>query len=65
MRCGVRVQLDPERGPELWRRIFLGAARSSGFLALYCTLAWRGACAGFQLTGTCTSFGIAASCWTG
>ncbi|KAK9821013.1 hypothetical protein WJX74_000943 [Apatococcus lobatus] len=57
--------VDPERAPELWRRIFLGAARSSGFLALYCTLAWRGACAGFQLTGTSTSFGIAASCWTG
>ena len=31
------------------------------------TVPWPGggACAGFQLTGTSTSFGIAASCWTG
>jgi hypothetical protein len=55
-------------GPDaaaLWAKILKGAARSSAFLALYCTLAWRGACAGFRLTGRLTPGGIAASAWTG
>lgn len=55
-------------GPEaaaLWAKVLKGAARSSAFLALYCTLAWRGACAGFTVTGRITPAGIAASAWTG
>ena len=40
--------LDPKRAPDIARRAALGAMRSSLFLSLYCTLAWRGACVGFQ-----------------
>lgn len=47
----------------LWYKIAFGTARSSLFLALYCTLAWTGACAGWQLSGRTTSALIAASCW--
>ena len=43
----------------------LGILRSSTFLALYCGLAWRGACGGFQLTHSITSAQIPLSCWTG
>lgn len=55
-------------GPDaaaLWAKVLKGAARSSAFLALYCTLAWRGACLGFTATGRITPGGIAASAWTG
>ena len=40
--------LDPKLAPDIGRRAALGAMRSSLFLSLYCTLAWRGACVGFQ-----------------
>ena len=40
--------LDPKLAPDIARRAALGAMRSSLFLSLYCTLAWRGACVGFQ-----------------
>ena len=43
--------LDPKLAPDIARRAALGALRSSLFLSLYCTLAWRGACVGFQHTG--------------
>ena len=42
--------LNPKMAPDIGRRVALGALRSSLFLALYCTLAWRGACVGFQWT---------------
>ena len=34
-------------------------------LSLYCTLAWRGVCTGFNVSGRATGDVIAASCWTG
>lgn len=48
---------------EIWVKVIKGALRSSAFLALYCALAWRGACAGFQLTKVTSGRIIAASCW--
>lgn len=42
---------DPDTAARIWGRVGLGTLRSSLFLALYCTLAWRGACAAFQSTG--------------
>lgn len=47
----------------LCSKVALGVLRSSLFLSLYCTLAWRGACAGFNLTGRTTGAVIAGSCW--
>lgn len=47
----------------LWPKIVKGCLRSSLFLSLYCTLAWRGVCVGFQTTGTSTGTVIASSCW--
>lgn len=41
----------------------LGVLRSSLFLSLYCTLAWRGACTGFNAAGRTTGAIIAGSCW--
>lgn len=55
--------LNPAVAPELWKKIALGGLRSSVFLGLYCSLAWGGACGGFQLTGKATGAGIAATCW--
>lgn len=40
--------LDLKLASDIARRAALGAMRSSLFLSLYCTLAWRGACVGFQ-----------------
>ena len=37
--------------------------RSSLFLSLYCTLAWRGACATFNMAGRTTGGLIAAGAW--
>lgn len=45
------------------RKMTVGVLRSSLFLSLYCTLAWRGACAGFNLAGRTTGAVIASSCW--
>ncbi|KAK9806740.1 hypothetical protein WJX72_001016 [[Myrmecia] bisecta] len=57
--------IQKETAAKIWRRVGLGVLRSSLFLALYCTLAWRGACAAHNLTGRTTGFIIAASCWAG
>jgi len=35
--------LRPATAGTIWLKVARGAARSSLFLALYCTLAWRGA----------------------
>jgi len=51
--------------PRIWGKVLKGALRSSAFLALYCTLCWRGACAGFQATGSCAPQVIAGSAWAG
>lgn len=56
--------LGPE-APGIWVKAAVAAARSSLFLSLYCTLAWRGACIGHQLTGNSTGLILASSCWTG
>mmetsp|Transcript_5717 Transcript_5717/g.16345 ORF Transcript_5717/g.16345 Transcript_5717/m.16345 type:complete len:591 (+) Transcript_5717:231-2003(+) len=53
------------QAPQIWAKAAAAAARSSLFLSLYCTLAWRGACVGHQVTGNSTGFILAASCWTG
>lgn len=55
-------------GPEAvktWIKLLKGVARSSLFLAGYCTFAWRGACTGFQLTQNFTPFTLSAFAWTG
>ncbi|KAK9825197.1 hypothetical protein WJX81_006470 [Elliptochloris bilobata] len=51
--------------PEIWAKVLKGAARSSAFLAVYCTLCWRGACFGFQATSSCAPPVIAGSAWLG
>ena len=58
-----RKLLGPGKRGELWGKVGLGALRSSGFLALYCALAWRGACAGWNAAGRTTPMAIVASCW--
>jgi len=56
--------LSADKGAlELWVKVIKGALRSSAFLALYCALAWRGACTGFQMTKITSGPIIAASCW--
>ncbi len=60
-----RKALFSAGAPEIWAKVLKGAARSSAFLALYCTLCWRGACVGFQTTGSCAPPVIAGSAWTG
>ncbi|KAI7842218.1 hypothetical protein COHA_004131 [Chlorella ohadii] len=55
--------LSPSKAPTLWRKMALGIARSALFLSLYCTLAWRGACGGFNLAGRTTGAVLGASCW--
>jgi hypothetical protein len=59
-----RRLLQPGLRRELWTKIGLGVLRSSAFLTLYCALAWRGACAGWTLSGRTTAAGLALSCWT-
>ena len=49
----------------LWKKLATGCLRSSTFLALYCTLCWRGACVGFQLTGRLGPGTIPGFAWTG
>ena len=46
-----KALMNHKKAPDIARRVAMGAARSSLFLALYCTLCWRGACIGFQSTG--------------
>ena len=60
-----RALFDPVTGPPLWRKMAKGAARSATFLALYCTLCWRGACVGFRATGRVSAAGIPATAWVG
>ena len=62
-RC--RQALFKAGAPAIWGKVLKGAARSSAFLAMYCTLCWRGACLGFQATGSCAPHVIAASAWPG
>ncbi|KAL3143001.1 hypothetical protein ABBQ38_003280 [Trebouxia sp. C0009 RCD-2024] len=57
--------LDPKLAPDIARRAALGAMRSSLFLSLYCTLAWRGACVGFQHSNAASGKLLAMTCWTG
>ena len=49
----------------LWKKLATGCLRSSAFLALYCTLCWRGACVGFQLTGRLGPSTIPGFAWMG
>ena len=49
----------------LWKKLATGCLRSSTFLALYCTLCWRGACVGFQLTGRLGPSTIPGFAWMG
>ena len=60
-----RQALFKAGAPAIWAKVLKGAARSSAFLAMYCTLCWRGACLGFQATGSCAPQVIAASAWPG
>lgn len=60
-----RQALFKAGAPAIWGKVLKGAARSSAFLAMYCTLCWRGACLGFQATGSCAPHVIAASAWPG
>ena len=60
-----RQALFKAGAPAIWGKVLKGAARSSAFLAAYCTLCWRGACLGFQATGSCAPHVIAASAWPG
>ena len=55
--------LKPGVRGELWKKVGIGALRSSLVLTLYCALAWRGACAGWTTTGRTTATAIVASCW--
>lgn len=57
--------LDPKLAPDIGRRVVQGALRSSLFLSLYCTLAWRGACVGFQWSNGASGALLALTCWTG
>ena len=49
----------------LWAKTAKGVLRSSAFLALYCTLCWRGACVGFRALGRVSPVGIPATAWVG
>ena len=50
---------------KLSAQVGVGILRSSTFLALYCALAWRGACMGFQATNSINAALIPLCCWTG
>lgn len=47
----------------IWRKIGVGVLRSSAFLALYCTLAWRGVLIGFERGVMC--FYLCIAHWLG
>ncbi|KAG7673374.1 hypothetical protein Ndes2526B_g03184 [Nannochloris sp. 'desiccata'] len=48
---------------ELWKKIALGALRSSAFLSLYVDLAWLGACAGWNIAGGTSVMALISTCW--
>jgi hypothetical protein len=48
---------------ELWMKVALGALRSSAFLSLYVDLAWRGACAGWNIAGGTSAMALVSICW--
>ena len=48
---------------ELWPKILKGCLRSSLFLSLFVTVAWRSVCFAFQTTGGTSGRIIAMSCW--
>lgn len=47
----------------IWPKVLMGCLRSSLFLSLFCTFAWRGACFGFTSTRRVSGPIIAATCW--
>ncbi len=48
---------------ELWKKVALGALRSSAFLSLYVDLAWRGACFGWNVAGGTSVMALITTCW--
>jgi hypothetical protein len=48
---------------DLWPKILKGCLRSSLFLSLFVTVAWRSVCFAFQTTGGASGRIIAMSCW--
>ena len=48
---------------EIWLKIAKSCLRSSLFLSLYCTLAWRSVCLAFQTTQSASGKIVASSCW--
>ena len=55
--------LAKSTAPVIWPKVLMGCLRSSLFLSLYCTLAWRGACFGFTSTRRVSGSIIAGTCW--
>jgi hypothetical protein len=49
--------------PEIWPKIIKGTLRSSLFLSLFCTFAWRSVCMAFQMHRRASGTIIASSCW--
>ena len=58
-----RKLLQRDTAPAILCKTAVGVLRSSAFLALFCTLAWRSVCAAFNATGRTSGGVIAASCW--
>ncbi|GAB4819141.1 hypothetical protein N2152v2_006187 [Parachlorella kessleri] len=56
-----RALVRPSTAATLWAKLGTGVLRSSLFLSGYCTLAWVGACVGFNLTGRTTPWVICTS----
>lgn len=63
--CCRKALFEGPEAVKIWLKLLKGVARSSLFLAGYCTFAWRGACTGFQLTRICTPLTISGFAWTG
>jgi len=55
--------LSGHESKEIWLKIAKSSLRSSLFLSLYCTLAWRSVCLAFQTTRSVTGQIVASSCW--
>ena len=49
--------------PEIWPKIVKGTLRSSLFLSLFCTLAWKSVCTAFKWHGRASGAIVASSCW--
>lgn len=72
--CFLSTKVDPHnmhswlpravpRLPCCCSKMGVGVLRSSLFLSLYVSLAWRGACTGFAVAGRSTGAVIASTCW--